>query len=97
MTRGVPILDLDLYTVQPGDLEDVQSEFQLKCFGHAMIHGFCMWFRVDFPGNEHLSTSPYDEPTHWRQSVLYVPPFAVSQDDEITGRVSLKRGASNYR
>jgi len=42
----------------------------------GVCHGFCLWFDVTFVGGAQpvvLSTSPISPPTHWQQSVVFLP------------------------
>lgn len=42
------------------------------------IQGLCIWFNCQFPTKPQsdvveLSTSPFDEDTHWKQTVIVLP------------------------
>jgi len=45
-----------------------------------------------------LSTAPEDEPTHWQQTILYLPdPIEVKQDQTVEGSVTVSQSKENPR
>ncbi|XP_013417331.1 protein arginine N-methyltransferase 6-like [Lingula anatina] len=93
------VCHINLKTVQEEDLSSVKGNFQFKCFGYSRVCGFVVWFDVTFPDHSQLSTSPYAEPTHWEQCIVYTKETQdVAQDTEITGTLELKphRKVSRY-
>jgi protein arginine N-methyltransferase 1 len=45
-----------------------------------------------------LSTSPYDESTHWKQTIFYLSePLNAKAGDIIKGRITASKAASNPR
>lgn len=45
-----------------------------------------------------LSTSPFGEGTHWKQTVFYLTePLAVKKNDVISGSIAVKKAAENVR
>ena len=74
-------------------LGGLESEFVAKRM--SMCHGFAVWFEVEFEGATDgeaqtvLSTSPFAEPTHWKQTVVFLPetlgPVAGSRLDAKIG------------
>nr|XP_027202125.1 protein arginine N-methyltransferase 1-like [Dermatophagoides pteronyssinus] len=89
----------DLYTVQPEQL-NFFSGFQLKTTRRDYCFGFVVWFDVYFPGHVPtiLSTSPLDENTHWKQTILYFEePLLVDKDNIIQGLIGLKKNRLNAR
>ncbi|XP_054719807.1 protein arginine N-methyltransferase 6-like [Uloborus diversus] len=91
------VTTMKLATVGQNDSDCAQGTFECNCFGHAIIHGFVIWFTVHFPSNVVLSTSPYEKETHWEQSVLYVPPVAVEQDTMVSGKLWIRKGEVYHR
>jgi hypothetical protein len=76
----------DLLTVTNDDIKSVQAydvEFSVTTKQTATrIHGFAFWFDVLFKtdnGTVTLSSSPKSEPTHWKQTIAFLP---ESLDDE---------------
>jgi hypothetical protein len=69
------VLNLDLYKVAVKDL-DFRTNFALKVSKpNFQLYGFVAWFDVHFShGWKHkiLSTSPFREETHWKQTVFYL-------------------------
>ncbi|CAE1261257.1 PRMT6 [Acanthosepion pharaonis] len=84
---------LNIHKVTPRDIEDIAQNFEFKCYGWNRVHGFTLWFDVEFPGNIVLSTSPFKESFHWSQVVLYLDePFRTVQDTLIRGSIRLQKG-----
>ncbi|CAI9727668.1 protein arginine N-methyltransferase 6-like [Octopus vulgaris] len=89
----VQVCSLAIHQVTLHDIENIQQNFEFKCYGWNRVHGFSLWFDVEFPGNIILSTSPFTELTHWSQVVLYVhEPFQTVQDTTIKGKIKLEKG-----
>ncbi|XP_014770867.1 protein arginine N-methyltransferase 6 [Octopus bimaculoides] len=89
----VQVCSLAIHQVTLHDIENIQQSFEFKCYGWNRVHGFSLWFDVEFPGNIILSTSPFTELTHWSQVVLYVhEPFQTVQDTTIKGKIKLEKG-----
>ncbi|GAB6026148.1 hypothetical protein CHUAL_012344 [Chamberlinius hualienensis] len=97
MTGPSRVFDLNLYTITMEDLKCLQGQFCLNGFQTGVVHGFVLWFIVDFPGNILLSTSPHNEETHWQQTLLYIDPFDVSTGSTITGSMTVSPSTQNVR
>ncbi|VUZ47800.1 unnamed protein product [Hymenolepis diminuta] len=90
ITRDSEIATLDLATVSPNELTEhgVKGSFALESMGTADLRGFVIWFTVEFPDGDILSTSPYKKPTHWQQSLLYLSEtLSLVQDDVLSGEI----------
>lgn len=62
LTTEATIANIDLATVTHDDLKAIGGEFELTGMMRAALHGFIIWFDVQFPdeaGSVILSTSPY--------------------------------------
>nr|XP_033771990.1 protein arginine N-methyltransferase 6 [Geotrypetes seraphini] len=92
---------LDLGRATLDDIRTLRGNFSCYCFGSALMHGFCIWFSVTFPGREKplvLSTSPFQEETHWKQTLLYLDqPVTVFQDTGISGDIAMRPSEHNPR
>lgn len=92
---------LDLREVTAEQLREVAGPFRCRAFGSAALNAFCLYFTVTFPcpGSPlELSTSPFQEETHWKQALLHLDaPVAVEQDTPVCGEVSLRPSAGNAR
>ncbi|NP_001120104.1 protein arginine N-methyltransferase 6 [Xenopus tropicalis] len=96
----VRFASLDLNVCTQEEVRNLHGSFQFSCFGSSLLHGFAVWFSVTFPGENSvtLSTSPYGEETHWKQTLLYLDEeVQVEQDTEITGDVTLSPSDINPR
>ncbi|XP_055962507.1 protein arginine N-methyltransferase 6 [Sorex fumeus] len=81
----------------------VGGRFAFSSYGSAPLHGFALWFQVTFPAGEAeqplvLSTSPFQQATHWKQVLLYLnEPVPVEQDTRISGEITLLPSLDNHR
>ncbi|XP_043941930.1 protein arginine N-methyltransferase 6 [Protopterus annectens] len=92
--------EIDLGSVTPEQIKSIGGSFRCSCFGWGTVHALAVWFAVVFPGEKPLvlSTSPFKEETHWKQSLLYLhEPVDVVQDTEITGNITLSPAEHNSR
>lgn len=98
ISRPTQIFQLDLALVKIEEVESLcKGQFQLGSIGDCKVAGFCVFFDVEFPGGVKLSTSPQADLTHWCQTVLAVEPFAVHQDELISGELRFEQNSSNKR
>ncbi|KAJ8047628.1 Protein arginine N-methyltransferase 6 [Holothuria leucospilota] len=104
IARACKCIDLDLNTVQEKDLKQIQGRFHFDCFGSDKLSGFVTWFTTAFnsvdPDKEPvlLSTAPSSQPTHWRQSLMYLEDsIDVQQGTTLEGSVTLSPNPSNAR
>lgn len=95
------ILSLDLYKVKKEDL-DFRSTFELAVTRPNLpLYGFVAWFDVHFShGTKHkvLSTSPFRDETHWKQTVFYLEkPINTEVGDQIKGEILVRKAQPNPR
>lgn len=103
------VIELDLKTASLEDLENIKSTLSFTVDNSSLIHGFAMWFDVDFKGpldeenkvitnSVVLSTAPMAPPTHWKQTVIFLPsPFSVDTGEVIICRVNLAQDTTNNK
>jgi protein arginine N-methyltransferase 1 len=100
MTNESIIADIDLMTCTLEDL-DFFAGYHLKVNKKGFISGFVSWFDVYFSYGKHpiiLSTSPFEEDTHWKQGIMYLKTdLPVEEDDEIKGSVIFSKCKVNFR
>ncbi|KAJ1607126.1 hypothetical protein OIY81_173 [Cryptosporidium canis] len=69
------IFSVDLLQIKTiRELDNIESHFNIKVKKDTeYVHGFIIWFDVEFPtsnsGAVVLSTSPFNTPTHWKQTI----------------------------
>ncbi|CAL1537789.1 unnamed protein product [Lymnaea stagnalis] len=98
LANAFQLCRFDLKTMTWQEAQQVKAEFNFKCYGQNLMHGFATWFTVSFPGSVTLDTSPYALPTHWGQTVMYLKtPIAVKQDSEIKGVYYMHPSKENHR
>ncbi|XP_061736108.1 protein arginine N-methyltransferase 2-like [Nerophis ophidion] len=92
------VLDLDMYTLQVSDLEEMEGQFQFCLEKSGQFHGFTAWFSVRFESLEEggaaveLDTGPNAEPTHWKQTLFMLDtPIVVHVGDRVQGSLILRR------
>ena len=98
----------DIGTVKPEDLDIKESKFQL-CLSkeETTLTGLCISFDCDFKSDllEHsvkLPTGPECTPTHWKQTVLYLPEPMIldcGKEDQhvVEGKLTIARNSQNPR
>uniref|UniRef100_A0A158RD88 Methyltransf_25 domain-containing protein n=1 Tax=Hydatigena taeniaeformis TaxID=6205 RepID=A0A158RD88_HYDTA len=87
-TSVVATLDLAVLSVEALCTQGIKGTFEVKSMGTVLAKGLVIWFSVEFPDGDVLSTSPYKASTHWQQSLLYLSrPLPLHQDDVLSGEV----------
>jgi protein arginine N-methyltransferase 1/protein arginine N-methyltransferase 6 len=97
--REVAVIDLTTTTL--AELEEVGgAALQFCAHQTATVHGYALWFTVEFPDCEiELSTSPASELTHWKQTVVLLPEMlaATAGQSRLDARIWLRKDADNPR
>ncbi|XP_035532493.1 protein arginine N-methyltransferase 2 [Morone saxatilis] len=98
LTAPCDVLNLDMYTLQVQDLEEIKGQFHFCVDKPGVFHGFTAWFTVHFESLEtggatvELNTGPNSEPTHWKQTLFMLDrPVSVYAGDSISGTIVLRR------
>lgn len=74
------------------------KEYMFICKKDGRYQGICIWFEIEFPDGSQLSTGPYNELTHWKQTVVVLPEDTeASIHQPIAFKLTLKRDESNSR
>lgn len=100
LSHPIKFATLNLATITQDDIANVTGSFRFCCYGSSLMHGFAVWFSVNFPVEKGLtlSTSPYGQETHWKQTALYLEEeVQVAQDTEISGDIRMSPSESNGR
>lgn len=100
VTDPVPIIELDLYTVQVKDLA-FKRDFSLPIRRTDYIHAMVAWFDIEFSKCHKpvkFSTGPHTNYTHWKQTVFYISDaLTVEAGEIIDGTLDCKPNAENRR
>ncbi|GMM51878.1 protein-arginine omega-N methyltransferase [Starmerella bacillaris] len=100
ITTKFALRTFDLYTVTKKDLS-FSSDFQLLCMNTDTLHGFVVWFDIDFErvnNKVHFSTGPAAKYTHWKQTVFYtVDNHNITTGDSIQGKIDVSPNVVNPR
>ncbi|ODN02985.1 Protein arginine N-methyltransferase 1 [Orchesella cincta] len=102
------LFDLNLQTVPSNSLEVFKDRRFFTMDQTGDMHAVCLWFTCTFPvvpGKEpvELSTAPWSEETHWKQTLIMLPDKLDFEEGDITGweisleKASLDKGSRSYR
>ena len=94
------VTHLEMAFAEPEDLQTIRGIFNFDINKNDVMHGFACWFDVKFEGDNPvtLDTGPNCEPTHWKQTVMFLPdPLLVSKNELITCGVVLTQDMDNRR
>jgi len=82
----------------------VLANFSFQAIGQVTFNGLVGWFEIDFNQNGEMdktlifSTSPNNEPTHWKQALFFFDDvLQLKQDDEIKGELRISRSLQSRR
>ena len=100
ITDDSKLVEFNLNKVSTSELS-IDATFSLTSLESTSLYGFVVWFDVVFEGEEEtilLSTSPFEEPTHWSQTIFYLEnPVKITMDTVIEGRFEMKPNEKNFR
>ncbi|MEZ4316022.1 MAG: class I SAM-dependent methyltransferase [Myxococcota bacterium] len=97
VTDSAIIANLDIHTLGPDDDEHL-ADVELVAYRTETVHAILLWFDVDLTKRVVLSTSPLDVPTHWKQTLLYLPaPLKVVRGDAIRLQISIRPASDSPR
>ncbi|XP_060073853.1 uncharacterized protein LOC132553612 [Ylistrum balloti] len=103
------VVDLNLYESSQDDIEQIYAKLSFVILMNGTVHGFAAWFDVDFQGplgtspkdsctSVTLSTAPGSAPTHWKQTVFFLPSsFSVQEGEIISCKLELGQDQTNKR
>jgi hypothetical protein len=103
-TDPVTVKTIDTKSSSVPELDfDVPVELKMKKDGK--LHGIVGWFDTYFQGPKEeefdevfFSTSPFDEPTHWKQTIfLFESPLDVTEGQIVKGRFITKKSPTCSR
>ncbi|RXG50925.1 Protein arginine N-methyltransferase 3 [Armadillidium vulgare] len=98
-TTSDQLMDFDLMKVNPEDLE-FTTEFSLTAERDANLTSFVGYFDTYFnlPHPVYFSTGPDSPPTHWKQTIFYLPHLkSFKKGESIKGTISVKRKKKEIR
>lgn len=99
LAEGKLLAWLDLNCISIEELNLLGGEDYVSvCEKNGKYQGICIWFVVEFPDGSKLSTAPFDEATHWKQTAIVLPTDTkVIEKEPIAFKLELKRDTSNPR
>ena len=98
MSDASCVLDLDLEACAVADCQVVRAGFECRSHVRAEVHAFVGYFDVELSAGQWLSTSPEEEPTHWRQTLFFLrQPLLVQQDELLKGTLAMSQNVTNPR
>lgn len=99
LTEPQVVSDLNLMTVDI-KCSNFTADFQLKVLRAGKLTAIVGYFDTFFelPNAVIFSTGPAVQPTHWKQTVFYLPEaVAVAKDELVTGTFSCRRDRKDVR
>ncbi|OHT17353.1 hypothetical protein TRFO_41095 [Tritrichomonas foetus] len=100
VTDDSTLIEFDLNKVKSEDLA-FKAPFKLYPLEPIKCHAFVVWFDVTFEGPENtvlLTTSPFEAPTHWTQTIFYLnEPVQLDDEHPIEGFFHIKPNDVNPR
>lgn len=94
------ILDLDLVHCKKSDVNFV-SNYELRMIRDDRVHALVSWFDCKFENFKNpvtLSTAPYKDYTHWKNTVFYMDQdLIVRKGDVLKGCIAVKQSTTNFR
>ena len=100
VTSSIVIADIDLMTCTLEDLDFVAG-YRLDVNTKGFVSGLVVWFDVFFGFGKNkvvLSTSPYAQPTHWKQGIMYFETdLPVLKGDKVEGSIIFSKCKTNFR
>ncbi|KAH7819477.1 putative S-adenosyl-L-methionine-dependent methyltransferase [Monocercomonoides exilis] len=99
-TNVCQMISFDLEKVSVPELS-VSVPYSVKASRFDKIHGMLVFFDVLFSHGSSvftMSTSPMKRPTHWKQTVFYMPvPMSIEPNETISGQFSMTPNPRNKR
>ncbi|KAK8731020.1 hypothetical protein OTU49_007756, partial [Cherax quadricarinatus] len=99
ITSAVQIADFDLMKITPNDTE-FTSKFSLTVKRDGKLTGFVGYFDTyfDMPSPVFFSTGPQAKPTHWKQTIFYLPsPYIIKKGECVEGTICVRRKRKEIR
>src|SRR3990167_1339322 len=99
-TESCAILDLNLQTCEPKDL-DFENKYKIQASKDTYVNGLVVWFDTIFSHGERpikLTTDPSFRATHWKQGIIYFSEdIALKKGESVEGTIMLKKNQKNPR
>lgn len=68
------------------------------CSKSGKCQGFSIWFDVEFPDNTVLSTAPWEQTTHWKQTVIVLPnTIHISEGEPLAYEIKFEKDLNELR
>jgi protein arginine N-methyltransferase 1 len=88
------IIDFDLVHMKKEDV-NFSATYRLKIHKNSTASALVSWFDCHFEGGLKrriiLSTSPYQEYTHWKNTIFYVnDAYQVNNGDILSGSIAVR-------
>ena len=94
------VFDINLYNVKKEDL-DFSSGYEIEFIRDDTFNCLVCWFEVEFSKLDNkvcLKTGPFDEPTHWKQTIFYIEDdIKVEKGEKLKGSICAVKDKSNFR
>lgn len=92
--------EVDLNKVTVAELQ-FSNKYEIKMMRDDHIHGLVTWFDIEFGNMKNVvkfSTGPYDEYTHWKQTIFYFHgKYKMVRGDILEGSIAVRKSKENFR
>uniref|UniRef100_A0A7S0HMX5 Methyltransferase domain-containing protein n=1 Tax=Hanusia phi TaxID=3032 RepID=A0A7S0HMX5_9CRYP len=102
LSRPQEFTNIDFNKVETAELVSLTGDFSFEVERTAQMAGFAFWFDCDFTLESSfpiiLDTSPSSEPTHWKQTTVFLGVFAdVQKGEQVEVKVTMQQDDMNPR
>ncbi|GLH16368.1 Uncharacterized protein GBIM_20650 [Gryllus bimaculatus] len=103
LSEPVCVFELNLRTLQTEELNKFSCSHVVCANKDGLYQGLCIWFTCTFPSpiitdQLVLSTAPFSQPTHWKQTVIVLPDeYSVEEREPLAWEINLTRSDENPR
>ncbi|KAL9653153.1 hypothetical protein ABK040_006369 [Willaertia magna] len=102
ITSKCKFFDINIFDIKPEELKSVKRDFSFTSKYNEYCHAFVGWFDCVFAKGPHkpvkFSTGPFEEGTHWKQTVFYLEKdLPLKVDDEVKGTIQISQNKKNHR
>jgi len=97
ITSSAEVLNLDLLSASlPGNA--FKSDFTIEASRFGTLSGIVIWFDAELSEDVVLTTSPFYQATHWKQTILYLAEARpVADSDKVVGSIAMMPHKTNHR
>lgn len=101
LSEPIELFSFNVKEVSVESLDSLSGEFVIPASRGGKYQAICLWFDVSFPSdsqnNNVLSTSPFVNETHWKQTVIvFNEEIHLEEKEPVAFEISLKKNGSRF-